>query len=208
MCSKVTQTSVSGQNFSTLDDTYLQFERAHKAAGGDQQQGVSGAGGLDHEIHQESSGFCKIETNQNERQVMRAVQASVAQSQHGPTRKGAGSNQACNADSQWAGGQDSKQVATSRPKEEDIGSLIFAAPATQSNLLEYFGVSAGFIHATQSVSQQNNAGKDTEPNSCSGHVCGALITCSEGFCSSSQNPNPCGPFEFPNPVTGKCESID
>jgi len=208
MCSHVTQTSGTGQNLSTLNDAYLQFERAHKTTGGDQQQGVPGTGGLDHEIHQESTGFCKIVTKQSERQTMRAVQANVVQNQHGPTRKGAGSNQACSPSSVWTGSQDSSQLATSRPKEEDIGSLVFASPATQTNLMQYFGVSAGSIHATQSVSQQNNAGKTTTPNSCSGNVCGAVITCTEGFCSSSQDPNPCGPGQFPNPVTGRCENID
>jgi hypothetical protein len=212
ICSLVNQTSMGGgQNISTLDDTLSQFARAHKTTAGDQQQGFAPeVGGINHEIHQSSDGFCKINTKQREIQVLRAVQASVTQVQHGPVRKGAGSNQACNAASVWTGDQDSSQLATSRPKEEDIGSLVFASAAAQDNLLEYFGVSAGSIHATQTASQHDNAGNDSTSNACPGtggseNVCGATISCTEGFCSTSQDANPCDGFGVPDPVTGRCE---
>jgi len=190
MCSRVTQTSVTGQNLSTLKDAYSQFERAHKTTTGDQKQGIPGTGGLDHEINQTSSGFCKIVTSQSERQTMRSVQANVLQNQHGPTRKGVGSSQTCSTNSVWTGNQDSSQLATSRPKEEDIDSLVFAAPANQTNFMEYFADSTGSIHATQSASQRNNAGSETEQNSCPGiggtaQFCFAVITCAEGSCSAS-----------------------
>lgn len=213
-CSLVTQMSNTGQNSSTLDDTYLQFERAHKAAAGFQLQGRLGAGGIDHEIHQQSAGHCEIRTTQTERQVMRDVQANVTQTQHGPVRKGAGSNQDCSSDSNWTGGQDSKQIATSRPKETDIGSLVFAANAIQSNLLEYFGVSSGSIHATQNVSEQNNASKDTEQNSCPGaggtdQVCGATISCTGGTCAPGEVPaNPCASGEPDPEHPGRCTGGD
>ena len=116
MCSVVNQTSGTGQNVSTLDDMYLQFARAHKTmAAGTQQQGAGpGAGGIDHEIHQTSDGFCKITTKQSERQVLRAVHADETQIQNGPTRKGFGSAQDCGSDAVWTGTQDSTQLATDR----------------------------------------------------------------------------------------------
>jgi len=210
-CSSVSQVSGTGTNTSNLKDTYLQFERAHKSTVGTQTQGRPGDGGIDHEIHQESLGYCEIQTTQTERQVMRAVQSSVAQNQHGPTRKGVGSNQDCNDQSKWTGGQDSRQVATSRPKETDIDSLVFASPANQTNLLEYFGVSSGAIHATQDVTEQNNAGKTSAHNSCPGaggtaQVCGAEIFCVEGGCGPGEGAaNPCGPGQFPDPMhPGRC----
>jgi hypothetical protein len=213
MCSVVNQTSGSGQNNSTLDDTYLQFERAHKTTTeGVQQQGLAfSQGGMDHEIHQTSSGVCKITTHQTERQVMRAVQASVSQVQHGPTRKGADSDQDCAVGSTWTGTQDSTQTATARPTEADIGSLLYAPTvANQDNTMEYFGSSPnGDIRATQSVKQQANNQRETETNSCppdsssSGpnHECAALIVCENP--ESSLAPVPSAAPQDP----GRCEVV-
>jgi len=79
--------------------------------------------------------------------------------------------------------------------------------------MEYFGVTAGSIHATQTATEHNNAGNSTTSNSCPGtggseQICGATITCVGGVCSSSENPEPCGPSQFPEtePVTGRCVS--
>ena len=213
MCSVVNQTSGTGQNSSTLDDTYLQFERAHKTTGGDQQQGFAfGAGGMDHEIHQTSSGVCKITTRQTERQVMRAVQANVSQVQHGPTRKGAGSDQNCAVGSTWTGTQDSTQTATARPTEADIGSLVYSPTVvTQDNRMEYFGSSPnGDIRASQSVKQQTNNQRETETNSCpepgsspSGPnpICAAVIVCENPELSLA--PAPTAAPQDP----GRCEAF-
>ncbi|MBA3734165.1 MAG: hypothetical protein H0W90_03035 [Actinobacteria bacterium] len=213
MCSLVNQNSTSGKNVSTLDDAYNQFARAQgcgrrTAAGNRVRQRW-----YRHEIHQESSGFCKIVTKQKEHQVLRAVRANVAQSQHGPVRKGVGSNQACGADSVWTGTQDSSQVLTSRLTEADIGSLVFASAGLQDNLVEYFGVSAGSIHAAQSVSEQMNGHPERVQNSCptsdtpDDAVCAAVITRVEGSCTSPESATPCPPGELPNSTTGKCEVL-
>jgi hypothetical protein len=213
MCSVVNQTSGTGQNNSTLDDAYLQFERAHKTTtDGDQQQGFAfGQGGIDHEIHQTSNGVCKITTHQTERQVMRAVQANESQIQHGPTRKGFGSDQNCAVGSTWTGTQDSTQTATARPTEADIGSLLYAPTvANQDNTMEYFGSSPnGDIRATQSVKQQTNNQRETETNSCppdsssSGpnHECAAVIVC--GNTESSLAPAPAAAPQDP----GRCQVV-
>jgi len=186
ICSTVDQTSTNGgQNISTLDETLSQFERAHQTIAGDQQQGFSiNQGGINHEIHQSSSGFCKIVTKQSEHQVMRAVQANVTQEQHGPTRKGAGSSQDCNTSSVWTGTQNSTQLATTRPTEADMGSLVFGDPAVQDNLLQYFGTSTGDIRATQSVTEKTNGRAETKQNSCPAspsstpnHACAITIVC-------------------------------
>jgi len=214
ICSTVDQTSGSGQNISTLDDTLSQFERAHQTtAAGNQQQGMSSSsGGINHDVRQQSAGFCKIVTNQSEHQVQRAVQADESQVQYGPTRKGAGSSQDCNTSSVWTGSQDSTQLATTRPTEADMGSLVFGDPAFQTNLLEYFGVSTGDIRATQSVSEKTNGASDTQQNSCPAtpssdpnHACAITIVCGNtdlsvapappadaGTCSPTNEPCPPG----------------
>ena len=224
ICSSVDQTSGTGQNISTLDDTLSQFERAHQTGAGGQQQGINaGSGGINHEVRQRSDGFCKIVTNQSEHQVMRAVQANVAQAQYGPTRKGAGSSQDCNTSSVWTGTQNSTQLATTRPTEADMGSLVFGDPAFQTNLLEYFGTSTGDIRATQSVTEKTNGASVTQQNSCPAspssdpnHACAITIACGNtdlavasappvegGVCTPSSDQ--CPPGTFFNSETGTCD---
>ena len=210
MCSVVKQTSTSGQNVSRLDDAYLQFARAHKSSSALQQQGeATGVGGLDHTIQQTSSGFCKIETRQIERQVERAVRTDGQQIQHGPTRKGSQSFQECSPSAIWRGLQDSTQTATSRPTEQDVDTLVFSTTfAEQDNLLEYIGESSGDIRATQSVKQQTNNQRETETNSCpppgspagDNHFCFAVITCTNPDVDFAPSAAPTDP--------NRCEAVE
>lgn len=210
-CSLVNQTSTSGQNVSTLDNDYSQFERAHDTtATGTQQQGISAvSGGIDHEIHQTSSGFCKIVTNQDETQTERAVQASETQIQHGPIRKGAGSSQGCASNSTWNGTQDSDQLATTRPTEADIGTAVFGDPAFQDDMVEYIGNTTGTIQANQSVKEQTNGHPAMAQNSCGpSTTCAIAIACGETDASIAGAPptqaGTCVPFnegdDFSAPV--------
>jgi hypothetical protein len=215
MCAQVHQTSGTGPNASNLDQNYSQFERAHDTPTGNQKQGVApSTGGANHEVQQTTiGGVCTIKTNQDEDQTQRAVRATVNQIQNGPTRKGADSFQAntCSPNSTWTGSQNSTQLATTRPTEADVDTNVFADPATQNNLLEYFGMTPGSIHATQSVSEKVNNQSTTQSNSCSSSPCTALIVCGQaqagdegaGGCATD-----CEEGFFFNPESGRCEFSD
>jgi hypothetical protein len=213
MCARVHQKSGSGPNRSALSQGSSQFERAHDTPTGQQMQGKPTTGGMNHEIQQTStgSGLCTIRTAQSEHQTQRAVRASVNQVQNGPLRKGVGSSQACSPKSTWTGSQNSAQLATTRPQEADVGSSVFGDPATQNDLLEYFGTTTGQIQATLSVNEKVNNQSTSANTSCSGTSCEAFIACGQAFVVSEGAGGcvtTCPEGELFNPATGQCEFSD
>jgi hypothetical protein len=211
MCAQVHQKSGSGPNRSVLSQGSSQFERVHDAPTGHQTQGMPTTGGMNHEVQQTSTGLCTIATAQSEHQTERAVRASVNQVQNGPLRKGVSSSQACNGNSRWSGSQDSAQLATTRPKEADVGSSVFGDPATQNDLLEYFGTTSGQMQATLSVNERVNNQSTSANTSCSGMSCEAFIACGQAFVVSEGAGGcvtTCPEGELFNPATGQCEFSD
>jgi hypothetical protein len=214
LCADVHQTSGIGSNISTLNQASSQFERAHDTPSGNQTQGVGpSTGGLNHEIQQTSTagGVCTIKTSQNEDQTQRAVRATVNQLQNGPIRKGVDSSQDCGTNATWTGSQDSTQLATSRPKEADVGTSVFADPANQNDLLEYFGTTTGHIQATLSASENINNQSNTANTSCSGMSCVAFIACGQAFAVSEGGGGcftTCPEGKVFNPATGECTFTD
>jgi hypothetical protein len=197
MCILLNQESGTGTQLATLTGDYNQFQRVRKAGAGSQLQGnlQPFIGGEDYGLAQNSTGVSNVLTIQNERQVQRAVEAAVTQSQNGP-RKGEGSTQGTNAGDTWRGFQTSTQIQTKRPTPAEIG-LFQVAPGTQSTFLFYSALTSGNVSATQTANQNGQ----TSTNSCSGNACDIFIQGVNGIFIQT-----CPAGQFLNPATGVCVS--
>jgi hypothetical protein len=197
MCILLNQKSGNGKQFATLTGDYNQFQRVRKAGAGSQLQGnlTPFIGGEDYGLTQDSTGVSSVLTIQNERQVQRAVEAAVTQSQNGP-RKGEGSTQGTNPNDTWRGFQTSTQSQTKRPTPAEIG-LFQLAPGTQSTFLFYSALTSGNVSATQTANQNGQ----TSTNSCSGNACDIFIQGVNGIFIQT-----CPEGQFLNPATGRCVS--
>jgi hypothetical protein len=215
-CILSNQTSSNGRLNLILNGDYNQFQRARNATSGSQTQGVPFTGGGDYGLVQASTGLATVLTNQTERQVQRAIDANVAQAQHGP-RKGAGSSQTENPNDKWVGFQTSTQIQTSTTTSPTLSA---GTPGIQTNFLQYFGTSTGDIRATQTANQNgeqttNSCPPPGAPAISQNHICAAQIVCRTpggGDVSTQQTSNCTATTVCPegtqfNPKTGQCEPI-
>jgi hypothetical protein len=166
-CYTVVQTSTNGKNTSKLGQDYLQFQRARNATAGQQRQGMDdhpSNGGLDHRFFQSSTTPETQLSGQLERQIQHRTNTSPGFlfSQHGPTRKGAGT-----------------QVATANStatiKQASVQFSTGPGSGAQTNILAAQCTSTGNCTATQSVNQN---GVVTQ-NSASGNSIFPVTACGD-----------------------------
>jgi hypothetical protein len=174
--------SLGGKNTIVMRHDYRQFEAASNCCVtlGKQAQGSvtdPAHGGLDHRFTQSSSGLSKQTSDQVERQVQRRssiVSPGIAVEQHGPTRKGTGSQAGNNADT---ANQTQNSVQVSTP----------ATDATITNVVSDNCTSQGNCTGTQHV----NSNGDVKDNTQSGSTITIAVNCgSEGGCVKSTGPPP------------------
>ena len=215
-CVLSNQTSTSGHLNLGVNQDYNQFQRARKAAGGFQNQGLDEVGGGDIGLAQLSPAKSNILTNQNERLVQRAIDStSVSQDQNGP-RKGQGSTQGTSGDDVWKGFQTSTLIQTSTTTGLSVKRAA-SSVGHQSDFLQYFGVTSGDIRATQTSNLNGdvtNWGCPAPGTTSMGpnQVCAAEVKCEAGGESSLSfqavagacNPT-CPEGTFFNPDTGTCD---
>ena len=214
-CILSNQTATSGRLNLLMNGDYNQLQRARKATSGSQTQGVPFQGGSDYGLTQNSTGLAKILTNQGERQVQRAIDSNVFQSQNGP-RKGSGSTQGTNPADTWVGTQSSTQIQTNTT----TGFAAVASAGNQTNIFQYFGNTSGDIRATQTANQNgdvttNSCPPPNAPPTTQNQVCAATIVCTSpgvGFLSVQQTSNcqattVCPEGTVFNPATGQCDPI-
>jgi hypothetical protein len=185
-CSTVQQTSTSGQNSSQVGETYNQFQAASNTAAGQQAQGslVNVAnGGLDHRFSQSSAGLSTQSSNQTEIQAQRRLNTGTMTAvQHGPTRKGGGSQ---------VGNTGDTASQTQRSEQNSTG----AVPPVDTNIIADHCASDGNCTGNQSV----NSNGQTASNSASGPVLGLFVACG----TDPLNPSaPSGPIRLFADVTG------
>jgi hypothetical protein len=166
-CYTVVQTSTNGKNTSRLGQDYLEFQRARNATAGQQRQGMDAHpsnGGLDHRFFQSSTTPETQLSGQLERQIQHRTNTAPGFlfSQHGPTRKGAGT-QVASADSKATIKQTSVQFSTG------------PGSGTQTNILAAQCTSTGNCAATQSVNQNGTVTN----NSASGNSIFPVTACGD-----------------------------
>jgi hypothetical protein len=215
-CILSNQTSSNGKLNLLMNGDYNQLQRARKATTGSQTQGVPFQGGSDYGLTQDSTGLAKILTNQNERQVQRAIDSNVFQNQNGP-RKGSGSTQGTNPQDTWLGSQSSTQIQTSTTTGLSLQAV---SSGNQTNIFQYFGNTSGDIRATQKANQNgdvttNSCPPPNAPPTAQNQVCAAQIVCTSpevSFLSVQQTSN-CTPTTICpegtvfKPATGQCDPI-
>jgi hypothetical protein len=212
-CILSNQTSSNGKLNLLMNGDYNQLQRTRKATTGSQTQGVPFQGGSDYGLTQDSTGLAKILTNQNERQVQRAIDSNVFQNQNGP-RKGSGSTQGTNPQDTWLGSQSSTQIQTNTTTGLSLQAV---SPGNQTNIFEYFGNTSGDIRATQTANQNgdvttNSCPPPNAPSTTQNQVCAATIVCTTpdtGFLSVEQTSNCTATTVCPegshfDPETGTC----
>jgi hypothetical protein len=217
-CMLTNQSSTNGAQNLLLNADYNQLQRARRATTGSQTQGLDSAGGGDIGLAQLSTGLSKILTNQNERLVQRAIDATgLLQDQNGP-RKGSGSTQGTNPDDTWQGFQTSTLIQTSTTTAT-LFDRALASPGHQSDLLEYLGDSTGDIRAAQTANLNGDVTNwgcpqpgttSTGPN----HLCDARVQCEQGGIDlrrlqavAAECTPTCPEGTFFNPDTQQCEPI-
>ena len=201
-CNTIQQSSSSnpgGKNTSLVRQDYRQFQAASNCCAtleGHQAQGSltdPSHGGLDHRFTQASSGLSTQTSNQVERQVQRRSSigaAGIDAEQHGPTRKGTGT-QTGNAGDTATQTQSSVQLSTP------------TADVDATNLISDRCTSAGNCTGTQTV----NSNGDVTTNTQSGSTITIAITCTPGeSCTpTSGEPPPEGSIVIP---AGGSESVE
>jgi hypothetical protein len=173
--------SLGGKNTVLMRHDYRQFQAASNCCVtvGKQAQGSvtdKTHGGLDHRFTQSSSGPSKQTSDQVERQVQRRssiVSPGILVEQHGPTRKGTGS-QVGNAADTANQTQNSVQVSTPA-----TGAII-------TNVVSDNCTSQGNCTGTQHVDSNG----DVKDNTQSGSTITIAVNCGPGPCESSTGPPP------------------
>lgn len=128
-CNTVQQTSSSGTDNSQVRQSYNEFQAASNCCTTQQGSQIQGRadqkGGLDHRFTQASSGLSTQSSDQVERQIQRRSligAAGVAHEQHGPTRKGTGT-QTGNGGDAATQNQSSTQLSTPGPNPNNTNLL-------------------------------------------------------------------------------------
>jgi len=182
-CASVQQTSsttpnLGGKNTSLLRQDYRQFQAASNCCVtlGTQVQGIATQGGLDHGFLESSSGLSTQVSNQVERQTQR--RSSIASpgltvEQHGPTRKGTGSQTGNPADTAKQT-QDSVQISTP------------TSGVVTTNIVTDHCSSDGTCTGTQHVDSNGIVENNTQ----TGSTITIAVACAENDCESSSGPPP------------------
>jgi hypothetical protein len=174
--------SLGGKNTVLMRHDYRQFQAASNccATVGKQAQGSITDplhGGLDHRFTQSSSGLSKQTSNQVERQVQRRssiVSPGIVAEQHGPTRKGTGSQAGNGADT---ANQTQNSVQVSTP----------ATGVTITNVVSDNCTSQGNCTGTQHVDSNG----DVKNNTQSGSTITIAVNClPPAPCTTSTGPPP------------------
>ena len=173
--------SLGGKNTVLMRHDYRQFQAASNCCTtvGKQAQGSvtdPAHGGLDHRFTQSSSGLSKQTSNQVERQVQRRssiVSPGIVAEQHGPTRKGTGSQAGNGADT---ANQTQNSVQVSTP----------ATDVTITNVVSDNCASQGNCTGTQHVDSNG----DVKDNTQSGSTITIAVNCGSEGCETSTGPPP------------------